>query len=62
MTTQTLAPESATRFYTRPGVTYRPLTGVTPSHVAVAWPHAEDRDPVVQEFVRCCHEALRDDA
>ena len=57
-----LAPESATRFYTRPGVTYRPLIGVTPSHVAVAWPHAEDRDPVVQEFVRCCHEALPDDA
>ena len=55
-----LAPESATRFYTRPGVTYRPLTGITPSRVAVAWPHAEDRNPVVEEFVRCCHESLRD--
>jgi DNA-binding transcriptional LysR family regulator len=57
-----LAPESATRFYTRPGVTYRPVAGVTPSRVAVAWPPAEDHNPFVQEFVRCCHESLRDDS
>lgn len=57
-----LAPESATRFYTRPGVTYRPVTGITPSCVAVAWPRTEDRNPIVQDFVRCCHESLRDDS
>ncbi|MFE5396424.1 LysR family transcriptional regulator [Streptomyces sp. NPDC056568] len=54
-----LAPESAARFYTRPGVVYRPVTGVGPSGVAVAWAPADDDDPVVQDFVRCCREALR---
>ncbi|MFC7896992.1 LysR family transcriptional regulator [Streptomyces sp. NPDC057381] len=52
-----LAPESAARFYTRPGVVYRPVTGVSPSEVAVAWAPAADDDPVVQDFVRCCREA-----
>ncbi|MFC8871210.1 LysR family transcriptional regulator [Streptomyces sp. NPDC057148] len=52
-----LAPESAARFYTRPGVVYRPVTGVGPSEVAVAWAPAADDDPVVQDFVRCCREA-----
>jgi DNA-binding transcriptional LysR family regulator len=52
-----LAPESAARYYARPGVTYRPLTGVSPSHVGVAWPPEADADPVVQDFVRCCREA-----
>src|SRR5215469_3229207 len=33
-----LAPESAARYYARPGITYRPVTGVTPSQVGVAWP------------------------
>ncbi|MGZ3099750.1 LysR family transcriptional regulator [Streptomyces sp. H62] len=54
-----LAPESAARFYTRPGVVYRPVTGVGPSGVAVAWAPADDDDPVVQDFVSCCREALR---
>ncbi|MEV5344960.1 LysR family transcriptional regulator [Streptomyces achromogenes] len=49
-----LAPASAARFYARPGVTYRPVTGVSPSRVAVAWAAAHDADPVVQDFVRCC--------
>ncbi|MFF9347729.1 LysR family transcriptional regulator [Streptomyces sp. NPDC014734] len=49
-----LAPESAARFYARPGVTYRPVTGVGPSRVGVAWAPADDSDPVVQDFVRCC--------
>ncbi|MFC7883175.1 LysR family transcriptional regulator [Streptomyces sp. NPDC057376] len=52
-----LAPESAARFYTRPGVVYRPVTGIGPSEVAVAWAPAADDDPVVQDFVRCCREA-----
>lgn len=49
-----LAPESAARFYARPGVVYRPVTGVSPTQVAIAWPPAADTDPVVQDFVRCC--------
>jgi len=49
-----LAPESATRYYARPGITYRPVTGVSPSQVCVAWPPANDANPVVQDFVRCC--------
>jgi DNA-binding transcriptional LysR family regulator len=49
-----LAPESAARYYARPGVTYRPVTGVTPTAVGVAWPPAADTDPVVRDFVRCC--------
>ena len=51
-----LAPESATRYYARPGITYRPVTGVSPSQVCVAWPPANDTNPVVRDFVRCCRE------
>jgi DNA-binding transcriptional LysR family regulator len=54
-----LAPESATRYYARPGITYRPVTGVSPSQVCVAWPPANDTDPVVQDFVRCCLDTKR---
>jgi DNA-binding transcriptional LysR family regulator len=49
-----LAPESAARYYARPGITYRPVTGITPSQVGVAWPPANDTNPIVQDFVRCC--------
>ncbi|MFF5787982.1 LysR family transcriptional regulator [Streptomyces sp. NPDC012693] len=49
-----LAPASAARFYPRPGIVYRPVTGVAPTSVGVAWPPAADTDPVVQDFVRCC--------
>jgi DNA-binding transcriptional LysR family regulator len=49
-----LAPESAARYYARPGVTYRPVTEVSPSQVGVAWPPAADTNPVIQDFVRCC--------
>ncbi|MFI6512183.1 LysR family transcriptional regulator [Streptosporangium sp. NPDC050855] len=49
-----LAPESAARFYARPGVVYRPLSGVGPSRVGVAWAPADDTDPVVGDFVHCC--------
>jgi DNA-binding transcriptional LysR family regulator len=47
-----LAPESAARFYARPGVTYRPVTGISPTRVGVAWSPADDENPVVQDFVR----------
>lgn len=53
-----LAPASAARFYARPGVVYRPVTGVTPSRVAVAWSPADDATPAVRDFVRCCVEAV----
>ena len=38
----------------RPGITCRPVTGVSPSQVGVAWAPANDGNPVVQDFVRCC--------
>jgi DNA-binding transcriptional LysR family regulator len=49
-----LTPESAARYYARPGITYRPVTGVSPSQVCIAWPPANDTNPAVQDFVRCC--------
>ncbi|MFI2200143.1 LysR family transcriptional regulator [Streptomyces sp. NPDC020192] len=54
-----LAPESAARFYARPGVVYRPVTGVSPTRVGVAWAPADDRNPVVRDFVRCCLDLAR---
>ena len=54
-----LAPASSARFYSRPGVVYRPVTGVSPSQVGVAWAPAADDNPVVQDFVRCCRSATR---
>ncbi|QTT77911.1 LysR family transcriptional regulator [Streptomyces mobaraensis NBRC 13819 = DSM 40847] len=51
-----LAPESAARFYARPGVVYRAVSGVSPSRVGVAWGMGEEGDSVVGEFVRCCLE------
>jgi DNA-binding transcriptional LysR family regulator len=51
-----LAPESAARYYARPDITYRPVTGVSPSQVGVAWLPAADANPVVQDFIRCCLE------
>jgi DNA-binding transcriptional LysR family regulator len=49
-----LAPESAARFYARPGITYRPVTGIGPSQVGIVWSPADDDNPVVQDFVRSC--------
>jgi DNA-binding transcriptional LysR family regulator len=49
-----LAPESAARFYARPGVVYRPVPDVSGSRVGVVWTPAVDGDPVVRDFVRCC--------
>src|SRR5215469_347803 len=49
-----LVPASAARYYARPGITYRPVTGVSASQVGVAWTPANDTNPVVQDFVRCC--------
>lgn len=49
-----LAPESAARYYARPGIAYRPVAGVSPSQVGVAWRPANDTNLVVQDFVHCC--------
>ncbi|AYF77873.1 LysR family transcriptional regulator [Nocardia yunnanensis] len=49
-----LAPESAARFFARPGIVYRPVTGVSPTHVAVVWHPTHDRDPIVRDFVISC--------
>jgi DNA-binding transcriptional LysR family regulator len=51
-----LVPESAARYYGRPGITYRPVTGVSPSRACVAWLPGNDTNPVVEDFVRCCLE------
>lgn len=51
-----LAPEGVVRFYTRPGITYRHLTGVSPSQVGIVWAPASDSDPVIQDFIRCCRD------
>ncbi|MCE7005804.1 LysR family transcriptional regulator [Kibdelosporangium philippinense] len=51
-----LAPESSARFYARPGVTYRPVDGVAPTEVAVAW--ADAGNAVVGDFVQCCLSAF----
>jgi DNA-binding transcriptional LysR family regulator len=51
-----LAPASSARFYARPGVVYRPVTGLSPSRVGVARPR--DAHPVVRDFARCCREAV----
>ncbi|MGW0520444.1 LysR family transcriptional regulator [Crossiella sp. NPDC003009] len=54
-----LGPESNARFYARPGVVYRPVSGVSPSEVGVAWTPAADGDPVVREFIQCCLDSVR---
>ncbi|RFS86007.1 LysR family transcriptional regulator [Actinomadura spongiicola] len=49
-----LTPASSARFYQRPGITYRPCSGISPNTVAVAWAvHSED-NPALRDFVRCC--------
>jgi DNA-binding transcriptional LysR family regulator len=54
-----LVPASTARFYARPGVVYRPVTGVSPSEVGVAW--QPDADEAVADFVRCCLALTRTD-
>ncbi|OKJ99573.1 LysR family transcriptional regulator [Streptomyces sp. CB03234] len=57
-----LAPESAARFYARPGITYRPVTGVSPSRAAIAWAPTDDSNPAVQDFIHCCRATLGADS
>lgn len=53
-----LVPESAARYYARPGITYRPVTDISPSQVGVVWLPTSDTNPVVQDFVKCCLEVV----
>ncbi|MET7672413.1 LysR family transcriptional regulator [Micromonospora luteifusca] len=57
-----LTAAATARFYQRPGVIYRPVTGVSPSQVGVAWAPADDHNEVVGDFVRAClqHRASAD--
>lgn len=48
-----LAPLSAARFYQRPGVVFRPVVGVSPSRVGVAWNPADD-NRAIPDFVQSC--------
>ncbi|MBF6328887.1 LysR family transcriptional regulator [Nocardia transvalensis] len=47
-------PASSARYYPRPGIVYRPVTGIGPSVVAVAWPAAAESNPLVHSFIHCC--------
>ncbi|MFE3444903.1 LysR family transcriptional regulator [Nocardia sp. NPDC059180] len=49
-----LAPESAARYFQRPGVVYRPVTGIAPTQVAVAWDPAVGATSAVHDFVASC--------
>ncbi|TQM29217.1 LysR family transcriptional regulator [Nocardia bhagyanarayanae] len=49
-----LAPESAARFYQRPGVVFRSVVGIAASQVGVAWNPIDDENAPVQDFVRSC--------
>ncbi len=48
-----LTPAATARFYQRPGVVYRPVTGVSASAVGVCWNDA-DSTPAVAAFVQAC--------
>jgi DNA-binding transcriptional LysR family regulator len=54
-----LAPSAAARYYPRPGITQRPVTGVAPCTVAVVRPAAVDNNPVVKDFVASCLTVVR---
>ncbi|MCM6772028.1 LysR family transcriptional regulator [Nocardia sp. CDC159] len=49
-------PASSSRYYPRPGIVYRPVDGIGPSRVAVAWPSSSEPNAVVREYIRCCRE------
>lgn len=54
-----LTPEATASFYQRPDVVYRPVTGVSPSQVAVVWCPGRQPNPVLEDFVATCL-AVRD--
>ncbi|OPC80016.1 hypothetical protein B4N89_02800 [Embleya scabrispora] len=50
---------STTKRYQRPDIAYRPVTGLSPSAVVVAWPETS-RSPAVAAFVRAAHDVAAD--
>ncbi|MFF0429519.1 LysR family transcriptional regulator [Streptomyces sp. NPDC004520] len=46
---------STTKLHQRPDIAYRPVTGLTPSTVMVAWPETS-RSPAVAAFVQAAHD------
>jgi molybdate transport repressor ModE-like protein len=46
-----LAPESAARYYARPDIAYRAVTGIAPSTVALAWPKAAKPSLALADFI-----------
>jgi DNA-binding transcriptional LysR family regulator len=52
-----LTPQASARFYARPGLAYRPVTGIGPSQVAVAW-HPDDHRQAVRDFVTASFDAI----
>jgi hypothetical protein len=46
---------STTRQHQRPDIAYRPVTGLSPSAVMVAWPETS-RSTAVAAFVRAAHD------
>ncbi len=57
-----LTPEATARFYQRPDVVYRPVTGVSPSRIGVARPRTRLVDDAVDAFVLSCRAVCRDGA
>ncbi|WIX83570.1 LysR family substrate-binding domain-containing protein [Amycolatopsis carbonis] len=53
----TLTAAVAETYFPRAGVTYVPLTGLPPSHLALAW-HADETDPVCHAFVAATRDVL----
>lgn len=49
-----LTPAATARFYQRPDVVYRPVTGVSPSQVAVAWRPGGRRNEAAEDFISSC--------
>ncbi|MEU8911516.1 LysR family transcriptional regulator [Streptomyces mirabilis] len=49
-----LTPEATAGYYQRPDVVYRPVTGVSPSQIGVAWPRSQPADDAVDAFVLSC--------
>ncbi|MEU4393539.1 LysR substrate-binding domain-containing protein [Kribbella sp. NPDC023855] len=46
---------STTKLHQRPDIAYRPVTGLSPSEVMVAWPETS-RSPAVAAFVQAAHD------
>ncbi|MFJ8312059.1 MULTISPECIES: LysR family transcriptional regulator [unclassified Streptomyces] len=56
-----LTPEATARFYQRPDVVYRPVQGVSPSQVGVAWPREGAPGSALEDFVQSCLAVCTDD-